>query len=209
MASTSTNNMTTSATLALVDPVLKGGYRNQYMRFVALVAQALSNNQSILLESIKWHEKSSHNGIPFEMIFDVDAWNANPNLPKLVTFDRKVHPQWNPKTTLFVGTCATTIQWFPSPHRVSFTSEVRDRTAPYAGGGGRSGQPGNLWDFYRRHDKFGMQIPVHHLGTSVSLQELEAWILTSMKPTPIVQALVDSIQPLHANTPYVGTPPQN
>jgi hypothetical protein len=198
----------------LVDPVLKGGYRNQYMRFVALVAKALSENRNILLDSILWHEKSTHNGIPFSLLFNVQHWNEHPYLPKLVSYSPGIHTQWNPKTFLFYGTCKTTIAWFEAPHKVSFTPEVKAMTQHYPGGGGRSGQPENLWDYYRRHDKYGLVIPLSEFNpyttdtnqSSILLPELEKWILSTMKPTSIVQALVEFIQP--KNQPYIALHPR-
>lgn len=145
-------------TLALAEPVLKGGYRNQYMRFVGLVIEALSNGQSILLESIKWHEKASRYGIPFELLFDVDIWNANPNLPKFVRYSERRHPQWNRNTTLFRGTCSLVLDWLEhNPHGTFFFTRQREKqkrimNAPYAAGGVREGVPGNLWDTYQFHN---------------------------------------------------------
>ena len=184
-------------------PVLKGGYRNQYMRFVGLVAQALSNNQDILLESIKWHEKSSHNGIPFEMLWNVQTWNANPKLPKFVNYDPSIHRQWNKRTTAFSGTCPTVIAWFQAPHRTSLFTEVKEMTLPHPAGGARSGQPGNLWDYYRSRDKYGLDVTKQ--GTT--LVEIEEWILTSMQPSAVVQQLVDSLKPTTTSS-YIALHPR-
>jgi hypothetical protein len=133
----------------------------------------------------------------------VDIWNAHPHLPKLVSFHNVRHRQFNTKTTVFSGSCATVIQWFQSPHRTSLYAEVKDMTLPYSAGGARSGQPGNLWDYYRARDKYGLQIELGgsniNLSTnkreSVSLETLEQWILTSMEPSALVQNLVDSLKP--------------
>ena len=185
--------------LAMAVPVLKGGYRSQYMRFVALVAMALSANQTILLESVKWNVRSSNNAIPFQMLFDVDTWNANRNLPKLVSYSPKKHPQWNPKSTVFIGSCPTVVSWFQSSQYVTFVPELVNMTAPYPGGGARPNQPGNLWDYYRKHDKYGLMIQHKKQGTSISLPQLEEWMLTSMKPSQMVQGLVDSLKPADNN----------
>jgi len=197
------NETMAKRTVALAAPVLKGGYRNQYMRFVGLVSQALTADQNILLESVKWHEKSTHNAIPFAMLWNVDVWNAHPHLPKLIPFHITQHRQFNTKTTIFAGSCPSVIQWFQSPHRTSLLAENKEMTLPFAAGGARNGQPGNLWDYYRARDKYGLQIELGAIGSSshtgkkesISLQTLEEWILSSMEPSVIVQSLVDSLKP--------------
>lgn len=189
--------------LAMALPVLKGGYRKQHMSFVALVAMALSANQTILLESVKWSVRSSHNGIPFQLL--VDTWNANPNLPKLVSYSPKEHSQWNPKTTMFYGTCPTVIAWYQSSQYTTFVPELTSMTAPYPAGGARPNQPGNLWDYYRKHDKYGLMLERKKDGVSISLQQLEEWILTSMTPSSAVQELVNSLKPTE---PYMALHPR-
>lgn len=194
-------------TVALVSPVLKGGFRNQYMRFVALVATAMTNGHDILVESVKWHEKSSHSGIPFDMIYNVSIWNeyaTTNNLPQMVYHNHVLHRQWNVKTTAFRGQCPAVIAWFQSPHKTSLLAPVKEMTLPYPAGGARSGQPGNLWDYYRARDKFGLQIELPD-GSAISLQVLEERLFHAMQLSDVVQSLVDSLKP---STPYIALHPR-
>jgi hypothetical protein len=138
-------------------------------------------------------------------LFDVDTWNANSNLPKLVAFSPKEHPQWNPKTTMFHGTCPTLIAWYKSSQLVSFVPELTTMTAPYPAGGARPNQPGNLWDYYRKHDKYGLMLERKKDGISISLPQLEEWILASMTPSHAVQELVNSLKP---TDPYMALHPR-
>jgi len=86
-------------TLALLyPPGLLGGYRNQVMRFIALVTYANTHNMSqILLNSLLWSTQLNGIGsqhawfpVPFEMLFDVEYWNtfAPEHLPLLVRDDQ-------------------------------------------------------------------------------------------------------------------------
>jgi hypothetical protein len=79
-------------------------------------------------------------------------------------------------------------------------------THPYAMGGARSGQPGNLWDYYRQRDKYGTQIQVHNSKNSISLQQLEEWILRAMKPSNTVKDLIQSLKP--QGKPYIALHPR-
>jgi len=191
-------------TLALAAPMLKGGYRNQYMRFVALVGNALINRQNILLPSIKWHEKGGHNSVPFEMLFDVEEWNRHQSLPKLVNFNESIHHQWNSKSTVFMGSCNNVIKYFHKPHRTSILNGLKGVTQPFALGGAISGQPGNLWDFYRLRDKGSLTFDTTE--ASLTLHELEEWVLSAMKPSPLVVKIVNSIRP--QNQPYIALHPR-
>lgn len=86
-------------TLALLyPPGLLGGYRNQVMRFIALVTYANTNNMTqMLLNSLLWSTQLGGIGghhkwfpIPFDWVFDVDHWNtfAPEHLPLLVRDDQ-------------------------------------------------------------------------------------------------------------------------
>ena len=195
-----------SGTLALGCPVLKGGYRNQYMRFVALVAKAIELDYSILLPSIKWHEKSSSFGVPFELLWDVDFWNTHPNLPKLVPYHPGQHSQWNPNTTTYYGLCPTVVEWFRKPHKTNTYQPIESSNHPYVFGGASSGARGSLWDLYRRSDKLGRPLKFAN-QTAFPLQQLEDWIVQAMRPSRLVQSLVKDIRP-GGDTPYLAVHPR-
>ena len=200
------NYKPTKPTLAMGAPVLKGGYRNQYMRFVGLVGHAITNQHDLLLPSIKWHEKNSYMVIPFQNLFDVQHWNSNSTiLPKLVSYEASDHFQWNPNTTTFIGACPTVITWFSSPHRTSVYKFVHRANAPYTFGGGRSGQDGNLWDYYRQRDKFGFQIELPNGGGSMTLENLEREIARAMSPSTMVKAIMHKLRP---EKPYMAIHPR-
>ena len=82
-------------TLAHYDPRFIGGFRNQHMRFVALVNFAVSHNISqILLPSLQWGEVvNPGKSIMHEYLFDVPYWNERAEekgLPRLVRYDPSV-----------------------------------------------------------------------------------------------------------------------
>lgn len=79
-----------SPTLALVDPIFMGGFRNQHMRFVALADHARKRNiPSLLLPSLQWGNNAIQmkdkqkqrksvsvvTRVPHSYLFDVDHWN--------------------------------------------------------------------------------------------------------------------------------------
>lgn len=78
----------TKRTLALLyPPGLMGGYRNQVLRFIALLDYGRRHDMDqLLLPSLLW--TTSINGetwpIPFDWLFDVDYWNSFSNLPRLI-----------------------------------------------------------------------------------------------------------------------------
>jgi hypothetical protein len=96
------------STLALLDPRLIGGFRNQHMRLTGLVIYAQSQNmKNLLLDSLRFdnYVVSSRNPssyslgrIPFQSLFDVDHWNAVSDrygshiLPRLVRYSPQLHP---------------------------------------------------------------------------------------------------------------------
>ena len=78
----------------LTPPGLIGGYRNQFIRFVALLKYAQINGiQKLLLPSLLWSttHRAANNEmrfypIPMQFLFDVEHWNSfrNQSLPELV-----------------------------------------------------------------------------------------------------------------------------
>jgi hypothetical protein len=80
------------STLVHFDPHFIGGFRNQHMRFVGLVAHAIDHNiRQILLPSLRWVDNNNKpNSIHHELLFDVDYWNKRADefgLPTLVDYD--------------------------------------------------------------------------------------------------------------------------
>lgn len=70
----------------LYPPGLVGGYRNQVIRFTALVDYAQKNNLDLFLPSLLWTTQIGNSSlpIPMEHVFDVDYWNTFDDLPKIV-----------------------------------------------------------------------------------------------------------------------------
>jgi len=123
------DRVSSQKTLALLDPRLTGGFRNQHMRLTGFIIHAISQNISnILLDSLRYDDKearlllqddqdhSTHTTtttinnlgrIPFEDLFDVEEWNRVSKrvgthiLPQLVSYNPIDHPEWNPQTSLF------------------------------------------------------------------------------------------------------------
>ena len=94
-------------TIAL-EKKLQLGFRNECTAFTALVMQALDHNISqILLPSVSFKD---HGGtgkrIAFENLFNVVHWNSHSHtsLPRLVSYDPKLHPQWNESARRFIVT---------------------------------------------------------------------------------------------------------
>mmetsp|Transcript_34293 Transcript_34293/g.63110 ORF Transcript_34293/g.63110 Transcript_34293/m.63110 type:complete len:553 (+) Transcript_34293:40-1698(+) len=82
-------------TLVHFDPYFMGGFRNQHMRFVAFVANAVNLNISqILLPSLRWGDPyNKSKSIHHELLFDVQYWNSRADslgLPFLVNYDPNV-----------------------------------------------------------------------------------------------------------------------
>ena len=81
------------------------GFRNGCTAFTTLVMQGLERNVSqILLPSISFKDHGgSGKRIEFENLFDVVHWNSHyPSLPRLVSFDPKLHSQWNESARRFI-----------------------------------------------------------------------------------------------------------
>uniref|UniRef100_A0A7S1FV20 O-fucosyltransferase family protein n=1 Tax=Corethron hystrix TaxID=216773 RepID=A0A7S1FV20_9STRA len=100
-------------TLALLEPMLTGGFRNQVLRFTAFVQYAVAHNmREILLPSIKWCDRmgGTEGAVLHDELFDVDYWNNFDQkgswgwgLPKLVPYDEKRHIHWDPTTGRFTN----------------------------------------------------------------------------------------------------------
>ena len=80
------------STLVHFDPHFIGGFRNQHMRFIGLVAHAIDHDiRQILLPSLRWVDINNiPNSIHHELLFDVDYWNKRADefgLPTLVDYD--------------------------------------------------------------------------------------------------------------------------
>lgn len=91
---TATKRSTVEKVLALLTPPgMIGGYRNQFIRFVALVKYAQQQGiRQLLLPSILWSTTYRAAGneahffpVPMDLLFDIDYWNSFENeLPILV-----------------------------------------------------------------------------------------------------------------------------
>jgi hypothetical protein len=77
---------------------LQFGLRNEVQALMCFIMGAMRQKiPQILIESIKFKDAFGTNErIPFENLFDVVHWNSHyPALPRLVTYDPTMHPQWN------------------------------------------------------------------------------------------------------------------
>ena len=144
-------------TLALTEPYLKGGFRNQAMRFNALVMEAVDRNVSqILLPSMRWGDThGTKRAIPFDRLFDVRHWNSyHPRLPRMVNYDPLQHHQWDDSGRLLNVTINNPLlpgsptqflksdgsgELEPNDSQASFAELAngaeRNRTHPMGGGG--------------------------------------------------------------------------
>lgn len=83
-----------------------GGYRNQVIRFLALVVHALREDFSaIFLPSLLWNTQVGNSTtwvpIPMDLLMDIDFWNSfHPKLPLLVEYNAKEkYDCWTVETT--------------------------------------------------------------------------------------------------------------
>ena len=179
----STLDIPEGSTLALVEPRLLGGFRNQQMRLAGLVLYALQNNHSsILLDSIRYdnpvarqqamngttnHPSSSPSWsnpmqlgrVPMESLLDVSHWNRISNLagthrlPRLVRYSPHHHGDWNPETALFQRLNATLIL-SSSGRSTDWLPIVENCTRPYAFGSGiMAGRLWNTWGVYQKNTR--------------------------------------------------------
>ena len=202
------SNQSTRRTLALGDPSLRGGFRNQYMRLTSVVAHAWRYNfPLILLPSIKWLSSGSivlnrirkgrnktainqHSTVPFQYLYDIDHWNSFHVLPKLVDYSYSDHAQWNPTTTLFHNLCELTEPWYLNPPKTDLSKYIASQTQPYGIGGGHG--TGTLWDQYRKvYDAKGY-IPLSN-GTHVKTEFLERTMAAALRPSTFIKAILDQM----------------
>jgi len=175
----STNPNPNLPTIALTEPFLKGGFRNQVMRFHALLLQAQSKNISqILLPSLRWGDGVGGGiAIPHQTLFDVEYWNTYyPALPKLVSYDYAQHYQWdNSSRLLNVSMENPTKPGAP----IQFLEEDEEKcTHPYRGGGGV--KAGVLWNFYKRYTKA-------MIDEKKPRDRLEVLAYQALRPSPLLR----------------------
>lgn len=204
-ASASAVDPASFATLALVDPYLIGGFRNEHMRFVALVNHAVATNATnLLLPSLRWAGKAGEVGfegaVSHESLFDVDWWNAhrqqegeegnatggqnnNVRLPKLVRYSDIYHSCWNNATGLFGSLDAAHIK---SPsfklRKQDLMAQVTHCTEPRGYGSGRGA--GRLWNAY-------IEMGKGNRG-GVQRHPVEVQVLRALRPSRPLQDIVDS-----------------
>ena len=204
----SPSNQSERRTLALGDPSLRGGFRNQYMRLTSVVAHAWRYDfQHILLPSIKWLSSGSillnrirkgrnetdvtqYSTVPFQYLYDIDHWNSFHVLPKLVNYSPIEHSEWNPTTTLFDNLCEIIEPWYLNPPKTDLSKYIVHKTHPHGIGGGYG--TGNLWDQYRKvYDAKGY-IPLPN-GTHVKTELLERTMASALRPSMYIQAILDQM----------------
>lgn len=184
-------------TLALADAALRGGYRNQYMRFVSLIGYALNKGfTQILLPSVRWYA-ADQNTVPFEILWDVDYWNAQATnvtailgqghaLPKFVPYDPTMQ-DWNPQSGLFRGGCRRAGALIRGGRNVDVwtSSEMSNSTQPYGVGGGRV--LGTLWYNYLQYQRRGVT-------SNIKLLDLERAISSALRPSATLQSFITKCQ---------------
>jgi hypothetical protein len=170
------------------------GYRNQFMRFVSLTTYALKNGfQQMLLPSIRWncdHRKVKNDAVPFELLFDVDHWNNDTDLPRLVTYSEPEHFDWDPSSGLFRGACDVLDSYlFLGPKRKDIIfNRTRHFQHPFPYGGGMG--LGNLFYEYLANDGRRPKMSLPYQNTSTSFIDIEARITRAMKPSAAVERLI-------------------
>jgi len=196
-----TDTMGTSVvgpTLALLDPRLLGGFRNQQMRLTGLIIHAQQKNiTNLLLESLRYDNKAVSDGnppnaslgrIPFEALFDVDHWNSVSDrygrhiLPRLVRYSPTLHPDWDPHHDTFRAVNITAA--LLGGRRHDLWPLIENCTAPYAFGSGKGG--GRLWNAY-----------LQFKGHNRHLTRTEEALAEALRPAPplakAVQDIVNSV----------------
>lgn len=215
---TETVTTTLRRTLALGDPSLRGGFRNQYLRFTSLIAYAWKHNYTeILLPSIKWFSAGSillnslresqdnatihFSAVPFSYMYNVQHWNTFQTvLPKMVDYSPEEHSQWNPATWTLYNICPFVEAWYRRPPSTDLSNVLRHLTNPYAAGGGAG--VGELWKSYRREYDSSGTIRLAN-GTRAPLELLERTMATALRPSMAMQAILDQI-PHRNNNNYLA-----
>jgi hypothetical protein len=209
----------TRRTLAMGDPSLRGGFRNQYMRFTSLIAHAWRYGYpEILLPSIKWFSSGSmvlnmlreeqdkvafaaYSTVPFQYLYSVDHWNLFFDLlPKMVDYAPDDHSQWNPDTTVYYNLCNTTEQWYKRPPKTDLSPFIDRQTHPVGMGGGYG--IGKLWEHYRREYDLKGTIPLPN-GTLARTELLERTMAEALRPSSHMQAILDQL-PKRPNHNYLA-----
>jgi len=190
----------TSVTLALVDPYIIGGFRNQHMRFIGLLRHAMEINATgILLESVRWaglRGDAGLVGVPHELLFDVDYWNnrtrslPSNNLPRLVRFSSEAHGAcWDNKVNLFHVLDAPVVldpDSFNIRRQDLLTSAVQNCTQPYGYGSGKG--VGRLWSSYQ-----GLKSTIESDKIVEGRHPLEVSVYQALRPSKIFQRIVERV----------------
>jgi hypothetical protein len=164
------------------------------MRFVAFTSYALTHGfDHMLLPSIRWkceHGMAGTSAVPFELLFDVDHWNADTDLPRLVDFDESEHFDWDPFTGLFRGACEVLDAYIsrgPGFKHVIYNRSSHFRhPVPYGGGNAL----GILFYEYVKYDKRRPKLLLSKQNTKVGFLEVEAKITRAMRPTAVIERLI-------------------
>lgn len=209
---------TTTKTLALADPVLRDGYRNQVFRLTTFVKYALQHGfEEILLPSIRWqHEATRFDGerpyrIPFDLLFDVDHWNRQEGLPRLVEYNETLHYNWDPTLAMFRDVDCDVLDTYynagPAGKDI-IMQRIRNVSAthPYGHGGGE--QLGTLWFDYlssSRHRHVSIEL---WNKSQTTFDAIETSVMNGLKPSLNILN-TKSIQPLtSSSSPYLAVHPR-
>jgi hypothetical protein len=195
---------TTTKTLALADPVLRDGYRNQVFRLTAFVKYALVHGfEEILLPSIRWqHEATRFDGerpyrIPFDLLFDVDHWNRQEGLPRLVEYNATLHHDWDPSLGMFRDVDCDVLDTYyntgPAGKDI-IMQQIQNASAthPYGHGGGE--QLGTLWFDYLSSSSSSSRyrnVSIHLWNrsskktttTTTTFDAIETSVMNALKPS--------------------------
>uniref|UniRef100_A0A7S4N399 O-fucosyltransferase family protein n=1 Tax=Odontella aurita TaxID=265563 RepID=A0A7S4N399_9STRA len=191
-------------TLALIEPMLRGGFRNQAMRFTAFVMHAVAKNISlILLPSIRFGDRwGTDKPIPFEELFDVSEWNkyafdategrvTGVRLPKMVQYDPAQHYQWN---EAFLTDRTPTSN--PNPRHgavTQFKVSHENATQPYAYGGGI--QAGRLWWDYSRYSAERSRSGLRSINDRYRRHPVEVLIFRALQPSAKLRSVMGANLP--------------
>ncbi len=164
------------------------------MRFVAFTAYAATNGfDQMLLPSIRWnsdHRKLGSTAVPFEVLFDVEHWNRDPDLPSMVLFDESQHPDWDPFTGLFRGACEVLSVYLTRNPSVKYIlldrAEKYHHQVPYGGGNSL----GTLFHEYLNYDASRPMLRIGRQNRSTKFVDFEAKITRAMKPSAMVERLL-------------------
>lgn len=177
------------------------------MRFVTLTLYALKHGfTQMLAPSIRWncdHRKRRFDSVPIQLLFDMDEWNRDPDLPRMVDYNETEHFEWNPDTGLFRGACEvvdTYLQGDGNSKDIIFNKTSHyQHPVPYGGGVGL----GRLFYDYRGFDVHRKPHAIQAQNRSMNFLDIEAKIIRAMRPTPTIERMIQ--QTLGgAEPPYVA-----